>query len=259
MSTHQDKRIQCSWGQKGAEKCGREFIWTAKDQEFYASKGFAAPTWAGYVDAIEADPRSLQQQMENRGATSVPTLVDYKLRVLHRLFVPHGAGYLSRFYPGKSSYRARDFDRYLATELAFGNAAFFDTRYFRPAYRSQVLRKHRLMKPLQSRYLDGAPREILYRVQGEDLPLSEALRRVLPGARRPRVDAVLAEKLGIVQVRYAPDLTLWVNRSQNRAVDVTHQGVTYRLKRNDFLAYAGRQVLAYSAVVGGRDAEFPGS
>jgi hypothetical protein len=51
--------------------------------------------------------------------------VDYKLKVLHELFVPHGAGYLGWFYLDKfSGYSEEELERYRATELVFANAGF---------------------------------------------------------------------------------------------------------------------------------------
>lgn len=45
MTENQDEHIKCSWGQKGAEPCGTPFVWTAKDQKFYAEKGYSKPKY----------------------------------------------------------------------------------------------------------------------------------------------------------------------------------------------------------------------
>ncbi len=36
MSTHYDQHLTCA-------DCGHDFVWSAKDQGFYAEKGFQAP------------------------------------------------------------------------------------------------------------------------------------------------------------------------------------------------------------------------
>ncbi len=36
MSAHYDQHLTCA-------DCGHDFVWSVKDQEFYAEKGFSAP------------------------------------------------------------------------------------------------------------------------------------------------------------------------------------------------------------------------
>ncbi|MCX7945230.1 MAG: DUF5696 domain-containing protein, partial [Deltaproteobacteria bacterium] len=87
--------------------------------------GFSAPVWAGYIDAIEADPRSIYDVHKGLGGSDVPLIVDYKLKILHNLFVPHGVGYLPRFfYEQWKDYTKRQIESYRLAEMAFGNAGF---------------------------------------------------------------------------------------------------------------------------------------
>jgi hypothetical protein len=37
VSTYKDREVTCA-------ECGDEFVWSARDQEFYAEKGYQAPS-----------------------------------------------------------------------------------------------------------------------------------------------------------------------------------------------------------------------
>ncbi|MCH7665214.1 MAG: hypothetical protein IH936_04705 [Acidobacteria bacterium] len=219
-------------------------------------KGSSARIWAGHIDAIEADPRSLWQEIEGVKATEVPTIVDYKLRNLHSLFVAHGAGYFVRFFKRNGSYSHQQFSRYMATELAFGNAAFFGRAYFDQEDSSELKRKYAFMRLLQGHYLAGEAEEILYLVNGRYVRLSQALKELLPGLAKRRVEDVLAERLGMLKVEYSPGFTLYVNRSKKRTVQVVENGVGYELRAGDFLALNCGAPIAYSAKVDGLRREF---
>lgn len=220
-----------------------------------AGEGFGYMTWlwAGYVDGIEADPRS---HHDTDSGANVPTLVDYKLRALHHLFVPHGVGYLERFYLDKwDNFTTAELERYRATELAFGNAGFLSDLFGRKLSTEQALneavREYCVMKSLQKRYLTTTPNTIRYYRNNQWQNLSDALRSGLPTVTFDQVDPMLSEQLGIVQVTYANNLTLYVNRTANRNHDVTLNGVRYTLPPNGFLAYQGSDFLAYNAIVNG--------
>lgn len=219
-------------------------------------KGSSARIWAGYIDAIEADPRSLWQEIEKVKATDVPTIVDYKLRHLHSLFVAQGAGYFVRFFNRTKNYSTEQFGRYLATELAFGNAAFFGRPYFDQDDTAELKRKYRFMRLLQEHYLTREPESISYLVNGRYLPLSDALQEVLPGLSAKRLDKLLAERLGVLRVDYSGDFTLFVNRSRKRKAQVAVGGASYELGRSDFLALNCGAAIAYSAKVDGVYGDF---
>lgn len=219
-------------------------------------KGSSARIWAGYIDAIEADPRSLWQEIESVKATDVPTIVDYKLRHLHSLFVAQGAGYFVRFFNRTKNYSPEQFDRYMATELAFGNAAFFGRPYFDEPDTEELKRKYRFMRLLQEHYLTREPEAITYLVGGRYLPLSDALREVLPSLSTKRLDKRLAERLGVVRVEYSEEFAIVVNRSRKRKVEVVVDGASYELGRSDFLALNCGSPIAYSAQVDGARSDF---
>lgn len=219
-------------------------------------KGSSARIWAGYIDAVEADPRSLWQELDGVKATDVPTIVDYKLRNLHSLFVAQGAGYFVRFFKRTKNYSPEQFDRYMATELAFGNAAFFGRPYFDQPDTSQLRRKYAFMSLLQGQYLNAAPEAISYLINGRYVRLSEALHQVLPALPAKRLDKALAERLGVLRVEYSNGLTLYVNRSRKRTASVLAEGLTYELGRSDFLALSCGRPLAYSAKVDGVRGDF---
>ena len=215
--------------------------------------GYNFPFWAGYVDAIEADPRS---HHDGDSGSNVPTLVDYKLRALHGLFVPHGMGYLERFYLNQwDNFTPAQLERYRATELAFGNAGFmsdlFGRNFTSERAINEAVREYCVMKSLQSRYLASTPQTIRYNRNNSWQTLSDALRAVLPTTAFDNVDAALSEQLGIVQVVYANGLTLYVNRTANRNQSVTLNSTLYTLPPNGFLAHQGSDFLAYNAIVNG--------
>ena len=219
-------------------------------------KGSSASIWAGHIDAIEADPRSLWQEIDGVKGEEVPTIVDYKLRHLHSLFVPHGAGYFVRFFKKNKAYSPAQFSRYMATELAFGNAAFFDRAYFDQPDNAELKRKYEVMRLLQEHYLQGEPTDIEYFVNGRYVGLSQALRELLPGLGRKRLERVLAERLGVLKVSYSPDFTLYVNRSKKRSVEVSIGGASYVLGRSDYLALNCGAPVAFSARVDGVRGEY---
>lgn len=222
-------------------------------------KGGSSRIWAGYVDAVEADPRSLHQEIEGVKGTRTPPIVDYKLRVLHSLYVPHGVGYFSRFFRKRNEYSAEQFGRYLASEIAFGNAGFLGRAYFEPYFNAvEAQRKYDFLSTLQPEYLSTEATEIRYRVGGEWLDLSDALRAVLPSISPKRLDRRLAERLGIVRVRYASSLEVIVNRSRGRRLELPADGTFYALEPNDFIALKCDRTLAYSAIRGGERGELAG-
>ena len=214
--------------------------------------GFSANIWAGCIDAIEADPRSLSDTANGRGGTDVPTIVDYKLRVLHDLFVPHGVGYLERFYPGKwNGFTTEELERYRATEIAFGNAGFLSNPFERGIPLTETTREYCFMKHLQRYYLSQTPVEILYQVNGRFVTLSEALRIILPGVPADDINEILGEELGIVMVRYSNGFLVYVNRTTSRTLTLMEGGIHYVLPPNGFLAKREGEFLAYSAEVDG--------
>ncbi len=112
------------------------------------------------------------------------------------------------------------------------------------------------MSLLQGHYLAGEAEEILYLVNGRYVPLSLALKELLPGLSVRRLERVLTERLGMLKVEYSPDFTLYVNRSKKRTVEVVESSVGYELRGGDFLALNCGAPIAYSAKVDGLRSEF---
>ncbi len=213
-------------------------------------EGFGSSTniWAGYIDAIEADPRSSHV----RGGTDVPLMVDYKLKELHHLFVPHGAGYLERFYLDKwNGYSIEELERYRVTQIAYGNAGFIHNPFDKEIPSDEVLKDYCFLKHLQHYYLSEEPEQILYRKDDELLTLSEALRRILSFPFIFDISKVLNEELSMLKITYSGGFTLYVNRSTSKSWDVIKDGIIYKLSPNGFLAYKGDEFIAYTAMVDG--------
>ncbi len=214
-------------------------------------EGFGNSThiWAGYVDGLEADPRSRFDE----GGTDVPLIVDYKLRVLHGLFVPHGAGYLERFYLDKwDGYTVRELDRYRVTEIAFGNAGFIHNPLAKGIALEEVSKDYCFLKHLQRYYLSESPLEILYRLGDDLLTLADALRRILPATPAKDLEKTLNKELCLLKITYPDGFTLYVNRSTAKYWDVVKNSVLYRLPPNGFLAFKASDFLAYMAEVHGK-------
>jgi len=231
----------------------RDLIAYARDTHSgpVAGEGFgsSANIWAGYVDAIEADPRS----SHNRGGTDIPLIADYKLYELHHLFVPHGAGYLERFFLNKwNHYTLEELERYRVTQIAFGNAGFIHNPIPKKIPPDEVLKDYCFLKHLQCYYLSEIPEEIRYYVADQLLNLSQALRKILPATPRKNVFPVLNDELSLLKITYSGGFTIYINRSQSRSWDVVKDDVLYRLPPNGFLAYKGSEFLAYTAVVKGK-------
>ncbi len=55
---NEDQQLNCSWSVKGSP-CGEPFIYTGKDQAFYAESGFNPPK---YCRAHREERKRLQQQ-----------------------------------------------------------------------------------------------------------------------------------------------------------------------------------------------------
>jgi len=214
--------------------------------------GFSTNVWAGYVDAIEADPRSWYDTGINRSGTDVPTIVDYKLQVLHPLFVPHGMGYLERFFLDQwDGYTGNQLRRYRSSQIAFGNAGFIHDPFHKDIPLSEVKKDYCFLKHLQRRYLPSEVTETLYYVDGSFLSLSEALRAILPDVTPDDVNNVLTEELGLIRTTYANGLVVFVNRSLSKTIDISDVGVIFHLPPNGFYARKGTKFVAFSADVDG--------
>ncbi len=219
--------------------------------------GYSANTWAGYIDAMEADPRRRHDIFEEIGGSAVPLIVDYKLKVLHDRFVSFGAGYLERFYLDKwSGYSKKELERYRVTEIAFGNAGFLSNPFPKRIAQGEILREYCFLKHLQKYYLTETPGDILYRVDDRLLPLSDALRRILPSASIDNLNSVLNRKLSMLKIMYSDGFILHLNRSSSESWDILKNDILYTLPPNGFLASKGDEFLGYSAIVDGKKTDY---
>jgi hypothetical protein len=213
-------------------------------------EGFGPATmiWSGYIDAVEADPRS----EHSRGGTDVPLIVDYKLKHLNPLFVPHGVGYLQRFYLDKwTGYSVSELERYRLTEMAFGNAGFIHNPFAKNISINEVLMDYCLLKHMQQYYLRETPSAIYYWINDQLFTLSDALRRILPSLSSGDLQQNLTEKLSRLKIEYSDGFVLFINRSISTNWKIQEQSATYILPPNGFLARKGNEFLAYLAVIDG--------
>jgi hypothetical protein len=215
--------------------------------------GFSLSTWAGHLDAVEADPRSYFDYAFGRPASRIALIPDYYLRGIRPLLVPHGAGYLERFAskPGPL-FSQEDIEAYRATTIGFGNAGFLSNPFGKGLDFVETLRDYCFVKHLQTLYLDASPVAVRYNVRGAVLPLSDALRLVVPAAGFDDVDDVLREELGCIRIDYDNGLKLWVNRTSSRTWDVMRNGAVFSLPPSGFLAFKGYEFTAYTALIDGR-------
>lgn len=213
--------------------------------------GYAAPVWAGHIDALEGDPRSLFDIELGREGSQVPILVDYKLRVLHGLFVLHGAGYYERFYHDPSPLTDEKLERYRATELAFGMAGFLSNPFVHGLSKTDILREYCFLKHLQSYYLTAEVSDISYWVDGELMTASAALNRILPSVSNAGVNDALLERLAKVRVLYDNGFILCVNRSSSSSWERSENGSSYSLPPGGFLGLLPGEFVAYTAIVQG--------
>ncbi len=213
--------------------------------------GYSASTWAGYIDAIEADPRSMFDIERDQEGSGVPTLLDFKLRKLHGLFVPHGAGYLERFYHQPLPLTTEKLERYRATELAFGNAGFLTDLLTLQAPPVETLREYCFLKHIQSYCLEAEPVGISYLIEGDTVDLSAALNRLLPAVDNSGVNAALEEGLAKVKVTYDNGFELYVNRSSGSSWEINPGSGSVTLPPSGFLGILPGKFIAFTAVIQG--------
>jgi hypothetical protein len=213
--------------------------------------GFSMRLWAGYADALEADPRQIFFLRRDERATKVPSLVDYKLKILHPHFTGFGMGWLLRFFRDDGVYTEEEMGRYRATELAFGNAGFIDNPVKQNVPMIEVLREYCFMKNIQKYYLNTMPDKIYYSVDNQLLEISAALHKVLPGIEGVNTNAGLSEEMGLLKIIYLNGFVLYVNRTEGRTWDVFEKGRVYTLSPGGFLAFMGDEFLAYTALENG--------
>lgn len=215
--------------------------------------GFSLAVWAGYVDAVEADPRSYSDAVAGRPGSRTPLIPDYFLRGIRPLLAAHGAGYLERFAStAVAPFSREDIEAYRATTIAYGNAGFLSNPFGKGLDFTETLRDYCFVKHLQALDFEATPVLVRYNVRGAVLPLSDALRLAVPAAGFDEVGDVLREELGCLRIEYDNGLKIWINRTSARSWDVVRDGAVFTLPPSGFLAAKGYEFLAYTAIVNGR-------
>lgn len=196
--------------------------------------------WAGLVDAAE---RPLD------GGAEAPLVVDYELRHLNPVMPGFGVGLYRNFFGSEVDPDTTDWDAYRAREVALGRLGYLGSYGLRPknplcwaplGATDRAISEYFLLRALQECSLASPVVEIAYRVEGELVPLAEALRR---GADLTRVQ---------VWRRHASGLEVWVNTEARTAWRVRAGRNDYELPPNGWLAWApDGSLLAYSALVVG--------
>ena len=209
--------------------------------------GYSASIWAGYIDAIEADPRMLYQVWNNLGGSEVPLIVDYKLKHLHHLFVPHGVGYLPRFFFNQfSNYTREQMEQYRVTEIAFGNAGFMQDPVFLYPSQEEIHRDYCFIKHIQQFSIPSKVIRVEYHSNNNWIDLTQALNRLLPMTNFNSVGEVLKRNLSRLRITYDNGFVIFINRSDSDW-QILHNGKSYRLPPNGFVANIPGTFLAYFA------------
>lgn len=231
--------------------------------------------FAGYVDGVA---RSLSSGSDEQPAgASYLVVPDYELTVIRPRMIGYGMGDYARFFPDLAAEDAdparplteAELDEWQATVLAYGHAGAWTTQgatadgagaarrdFLSPAEQAKT---YFTMRALQSRYLDAGPVSVGYiGPDGVERDLSAALARDFDLAG-PRLHLIFGGEGGGAVGGGTGDGTsdkveLWLNHSPD--VWTVTTGGTYLLPQNGWLARGDGGLLAYSALVEGRRADF---
>ncbi len=153
----------------------------------------------------------------------------FKLKRLQELSLFLGAG----AFPDEEN-RSAALDRYLAAQIAYGNAGRLLWFEERP---DLSVRAYYMMQALQARYLMRAPTRLLYWSGERFMSSSDAIR-----------EGVLDRSQ--IYVRYPDDLEIWVNGSETEYWEVRVGRDRWRMPPSGWIA-AGPDMLELSADVNG--------
>ncbi|MCX7609813.1 MAG: DUF5696 domain-containing protein [Anaerolineales bacterium] len=164
-------------------------------------EGGAHFLYAGLVDGVAA----AYQPDLSQGGWRVPPLVDFALLRLHPLMVSYGVGYFPYYFaqdeqPRWSGYTLEDHYHYMATEIAFCHAGYVDSPELFDSAESWLAwaeREARLVGSIHRLCASARPVTILYRVNGELVPVERA---------------VAAGQLEQILIEYNNGLQVYVNR-----------------------------------------------
>lgn len=200
----------------------------------------------GYYDDIEAQINTGWWGDRSQGQW-LPLLVDFDLFKMHEKMAAHGVGYYERFFStesGQSVYKPYSLNstlEYIATELAYGHGGFIPTPHMSEDYLQAAQLEQRHVFPAQRLYAQAEVVKILYNDQGEQVDVSEYIRR------HPTTysDINHGDFMSQVRVEYNNGVIVCVNRHPAKAWLVN-------------LGQAGGW-FNYHAVIDGKDALAVGS
>ena len=193
------------------------------------SEGGAGAQWAGYADSWEASQTCCSNDYKS------PVIVDYQLRKIKPLAVAYPS-YIRRFVPNgnnDANYKGiteSNIDQYLTTGIAFGHIGFIDSPFsnLHNIPDTTVIRMYYMTKELQKQYALEQAEKIEYFVNGQWVSVSDAA--------RAGYNFVNAQ----VRVTYENGLVVYVNRHSSASLSATHDGKTYTIPSNGYLAYNPR-------------------
>ena len=203
----------------------------------------ATDTWqAGSVEAVER---------QIIGGQCAPVIPDYELKYVKPLQANQGMGYNGRWLDCGSGNAIKlrpdefPFDKYRATQIAFGHTGFMGNASFDSVgvpineYYRYWVKEYYTFRDFQSQYLASDVTSILYKNSAGDMV-------DLAGAYEADVDFTNAQ----LKITYANGLTILINRSQTEVWNVELDGTTYYLPSNGWVASnPSLNFLEYSALV----------
>ncbi|MBE6370175.1 MAG: hypothetical protein E7056_08470 [Lentisphaerae bacterium] len=204
------------------------------------SEGCAAYFWAGLLDVDYATSNEKKSDMP---------LVDFKVMKLKKLSNYTGAAWDILY--------SRDTDLQIATQIAYGSIGHIPGRIgkteptpmhgqiykLKPDHWQELLRSYFMMRQLQELYCGESAVDIRYNINGKLMTTNEMLKGNHPNS-------------GLIYVKYANGLEVWVNRSakENWSVKVNGQNLT--LPPNGHAAFMAGKLLQYTALVNGHKADY---
>jgi len=202
-----------------------------------------------YAGTCDMDYATL---VASKPAPDLPPLVDFDLLKIHPF--EHGMmmGYApSAFFgqkirtglhtDGGRGAAPLDFYRYVSASLAYGHMLILGYGYVPPL--SRFIHYYAMMQGVQREYLTDTVAGIHYHNGVEFVPTSRALEED-------------SQKLGRVRVGYSRGLVVHVNYNTDKPWMIEYGGRSYELPPFGWLAIKPGEILAYSALAGGKRVDF---
>ncbi|TAL55677.1 MAG: hypothetical protein EPN86_03200, partial [Nanoarchaeota archaeon] len=209
------------------------------------SEGGAAMHWAGYVDSWEGSQTCCTNDYQT------PVIVDFLTQKVNPLALSYPA-YWRRFMPNGNNnptYKGistSDIDKYVATEIVFGQIAFIDSPLpnLHNIPDGTVIRIYYMMKELQKEYGLHKAINVAYLVSGQWVSVSDAA--------RANYDFVNSQ----IKVTYDNGLVVYANRHNSASFNVDYNGITYTIPPSGHIAYnPGDNFFEFSGTINGNRAD----